>query len=253
VIRPRAIPCLLIRNGRLVKTVRFRKPQYVGDPINAVRIFNDMEVDEIVVLDIGATPDGTGIPFDLVGEMASECFMPMVYGGGIRTVEDARKVLRLGVEKVAINSAAATNVPLIRGVADAFGAQAVVASVDVRKPFLRGYRAYTHGGRRSVNAALVHWVRRLEQAGAGEVLITSIDRDGTMDGYDLELVRLVSSSVRVPVIAAGGAGSVSDMGDVVAKGGASAAAVGSLAVYQGKNRAVLINFPTPAQLKAVIP
>jgi imidazole glycerol-phosphate synthase subunit HisF len=253
VLRPRAIPCLLLRRGRLVKTVRFANPKYVGDPINAVRIFNDMEVDEIVVLDIGATVDGTGIPFDLIGEMASECFMPMAYGGAVRGVEDARRVLRLGVEKVVVNSAAASDAGVLRGVADAFGSQAVVASVDVRKRMFRGYRAYSRSGRRLVKWPVVEWVQALEAAGAGEILLTSIDRDGTMDGYDLELVRRVSSSVRVPVIAAGGAGSVQDMGDVVAKSGASAAAVGSLAVYQGRNRAVLINFPTPAQLKAVIP
>ena len=236
-----------------MKTIRFADPGYVGDPINAVRIFNDMEVDEIVVLDIGATPEGSGIAFDLIGEMASECFMPMAYGGAVRSVADARQVLGLGVEKIVINSAAASDLSVISDIAGVFGSQAVVASVDVRKRMFRGYAAYSNGGRTPVSRSLVEWVRALEAAGAGEMLITSIDRDGTMDGYDLELVHLVSSSVRVPVIAAGGAGSVQDMGDVVAKGGASAAAVGSLAVYQGKNRAVLINFPTPAQLKAVIP
>ena len=252
-LRPRAIPCLLLRNGRLVKTIRFEKPQYVGDPINAVRIFNDMEVDEIVVLDIAATPEGTAIPFDLIGEMASECFMPMAYGGGLKAVEDVRTVLGLGVEKVVINSAAAADISLVRRVADAFGSQSVVASVDVRKRTFGGYRPYARGGRQAIKTSVADWVQTLEQAGAGEILVTAIDRDGTMDGYDLQLVRLVSSSVRLPVIAAGGAGSVQDIGDVVAKGGASAAAVGSLAVYQGRNRAVLINFPTPAQLKAVIP
>jgi imidazole glycerol-phosphate synthase subunit HisF len=212
-----------------------------------------MEVDEIVVLDIGATPDGSGIPFELIGEMASECFMPMAYGGGIRTVDEVRHILGLGVEKVVINTAATIDLSLVRAVADAFGSQAVVASVDVRKGMLGGHRAYTRGARQLVKDGVVEWVQRLEQAGAGEILVTSIDRDGTMNGYDIPLVRLVSGAVRVPVIAAGGAGSVSDIGEVVAKGGASAAAVGSLAVYQGKNRAVLINFPTPAQLKAVIP
>jgi len=252
-LRPRAIPCLLLRKGRLVKTIRFDKPQYVGDPINAVRIFNDMEVDEIVVLDIAATPEGTGIPLDLIGEMAGECFMPMAYGGGLKDVEDVRRVLGLGVEKVVINSAAAADVSLIRRVADAFGSQSVVASVDVRRPMFGAFRAYARGGRQAIKAGVVDWVQALEQAGAGEILVTSIDRDGTMEGYELSLVRLITSSVRLPVIAAGGAGSIQDIGDVVTKGGASAAAIGSLAVYQGKNRAVLINFPTPAQLKAVIP
>ena len=252
-LRPRAIPCLLLRKGRLVKTVRFDKPRYVGDPINAVRIFNDMEVDEIVLLDIGATAEGTGVPFELIGEAASECFMPMAYGGGLRSVEDVRRVLALGVEKVVINSAAVSDIQLIRKTADAFGSQSVVASVDVRKRMFAGYRPYCRSGREAIDAPLVGWLRSLEAAGAGEILVTSIERDGTMEGYDVDLVRLVTSSVRVPVIAAGGAGSVEDMGLVVCKGGASAAAIGSLAVYQGKNRAVLINFPTPAQLKAVMP
>jgi cyclase len=252
-LRARAIPCLLLRNGRLVKTIRFDTPRYVGDPVNAVRIFNDMEVDEIVVLDIGATAGRTGISYQLIGEMASECFMPMAYGGGISSVEEARRVLSLGVEKVVVNSAAATDVTVIRRLSDAFGAQAIVASVDVRKHWWRGYRAYARGGRQAVKGPVLDWVGRLERAGAGEILVTSIDRDGTMSGYDIALVKLVTEAVRVPVIAAGGAGHVRDMGEVVAKGGASAAAIGSLAVYQGKNRAVLINFPTPSQLKEVIP
>ena len=181
-LSPRAIPCLLLRKGRLVKTVRFAKPAYVGDPINAVRIFNDMEVDEIIVLDIGATPDRTGIPFELIGEMASECFMPMVYGGAVTTIDEARRVLKLGVEKIAINSAARGDSSLIPQIADAFGSQAVVASVDVRKKLFGGYRVYTHGGRESVKTPVDEWVRHLEAAGAGEILVTSIDRDGTMAG-----------------------------------------------------------------------
>ena len=246
------MPCLLLHRGRLVKTVKFDKAQYVGDPINAVRIFNDMEVDEIAVLDIGATRDGTGIPYELIGEMASECFMPMMYGGAIKSVADARAILKLGVEKVAINSAAAADPSLLTRIADAFGSQAVVAAIDARKKIFGGYRAFARGGKDAI-MAVAEWVTQIAAAGAGEILITSIDRDGTMNGYDLELVKLVTSSVRLPVIACGGAGSIDDMAAVVVQGGASAAAVGSLAVYQGKNRAVLINFPTPAQLKAVIP
>jgi cyclase len=251
-LRPRAIPCLLLHRGRLVKTVKFARPQYVGDPINAVRIFNDMEVDEIAVLDIGATADGTGIPYELIGEMASECFMPMMYGGAITSVADARAILKLGVEKVAINSAAAADPLLLTRIADAFGSQAVVAAIDARKKIFGGYRAFARSGKDAI-MPVAEWVTQIAAAGAGEILITSIDRDGTMNGYDLELVKLVTSSVRLPVIACGGAGSIDDMAAVVLQGGASAAAVGSLAVYQGKNRAVLINFPTPAQLKAVIP
>lgn len=251
-LRPRAIPCLLMRKGRLVKTVRFDKPNYVGDPINAVRIFNDMEVDEIIVLDIGATPDQSGIRFDIIGEMASECFMPMAYGGGITSVDEARRVFKLGVEKVVINSAAVSNLSVMTEVAAAFGNQAVVASVDVKKRMFGGYRVMTKGGRTAVDVPLVEWMQRLERAGAGELMITSIDRDGMMQGYDLELIRAATAAVKIPVIAAGGAGTVAHMGEAVNQGGASAAAVGSMAVYQGPNRAVLINFPTPAQLKAAL-
>ena len=251
-VRPRAIPCLLLQRGRLVKTVRFEKPKYVGDPINAVRIFNDMEVDEIAVLDIGATADRTGIPFELIGEMASECFMPMMYGGAIASVDDARAVLKLCVEKVAINSAAAADPSLITRIADAFGSQAVVAAIDARKKLFGGYRAFARSGKDAI-MPVEEWVAKIAAAGAGEILITSIDRDGTMDGYDLELVKRITAAVRLPVIACGGAGSLDDMAAVVRDGGASAAAIGSMAVYQGKNRAVLINFPTPTQLKGVFP
>lgn len=250
-LRPRAIPCLLMRKGRLVKTVRFDKPNYVGDPINAVRIFNDMEVDEIIVLDIGATPEQTGVPFESIGEMASECFMPMAFGGGITTVDEARRVFKAGVEKVVINSAAAANPSLITDVAWAFGSQAVVASVDVKKKMFGGYRVMTRGGRTAVDVPLVEWMQQLEKAGAGELMINAIDRDGVMQGYDLDLIKTATAAVKIPVIAAGGAGTVSHMGEAVKLGGASAAAVGSMAVYQGPNRAVLINFPTPSQLKAV--
>ena len=251
-VRPRAIPCLLLQRGRLVKTVRFEKPKYVGDPINAVRIFNDMEVDEIAVLDIGATADRAGIPFELIGEMAGECFMPMMYGGGITSVDEARAVLKLGVEKVAVNSAAAADPSLLTRIADAFGSQAVVAAIDARKKMFGGYRAFARSGKDAI-MPVEEWVAKLAAAGAGEILITSIDRDGTMDGYDLELVKRITAAVRLPVIACGGAGSLDDMAAVVHKGGASAAAIGSMAVYQGKNRAVLINFPTPTQLKGVFP
>ena len=251
-LRPRAIPCLLLQRGRLVKTVRFANPKYVGDPINAVRIFNDMEVDEIAVLDIGATADRTGIPFELIGEMASECFMPMMYGGGIASVDDAREVLKRGVEKVAVNSAAAADPSLITRIADAFGSQAVVAAIDSRKKMFGGHRAFARSGKDAI-MPVEQWVATVAAAGAGEILITSIDRDGTMAGYDLDLVKRITAAVRLPVIACGGAGSLDDMAAVVREAGASAAAIGSLAVYQGKNRAVLINFPTPTQLKAVFP
>jgi cyclase len=251
-LKTRVMPCLLLRGWGLVKTVRFKSPSYVGDPINTVRIFNEKEVDELILLDIGATPEGRRPPFEAIEEIASECFMPVAYGGGLRTLEDVKTVLGLGVEKVAINSYAAENPIFLREAADTFGSQAIIASIDVKRQLFGGYRVYVQGGRKATRHHPVDYARRMEQHGCGEILLTSIDRDGTFEGYDLDLIRLVAREVSVPVIASGGAGSVGDFGRAVKEGGASAAAAGSLVVYQGRNRAVLINFPTRAELRRVL-
>jgi cyclase len=250
----RVMPCLLLRGRGLVKTVKFRKPAYVGDPINTVRIYNDKEVDELIFLDITATAEGRAPQLELLYEIATECFMPFTYGGGVRTIEQMAELFHLGAEKVALGSAAFENPSLISAAAARFGSQAVVVSVDVRKKrfFGRGYSVYVRCGRDDTGSDPVSYAKRMEQLGAGEILLTSIDRDGTMEGYDLELVQSVTSAVGIPVVACGGAGSLDDLGRAV-RAGASAAAAGSLVVYQGKNRAVLVNFPTRAQLRSVIP
>lgn len=249
---PRVMPCLLLRNAALVKTVRFRNPSYVGDPINAIRIYNESEVDELIFLDITATADGRKPPFKLLAEIASECFMPVAYGGGIRTVEDAGTILSLGIEKIAVNSYAVEKPEFVTRLSDTYGAQAVVASVDVKRSLLGRYEVYTHGGRKPTGLDPVVFAKRMESAGAGEILLTSIDRDGMGKGYDLELLRRATSAVSVPIVASGGAGSVDDCARAVVDGGASAAALGSMAVYHGRNRAVLINFPTREELDNVL-
>jgi cyclase len=248
-MRPRVIPCLLLRNKGLVKTVRFKDPTYLGDPINIVRIFNDKEVDELVFLDITATVEGRKPPFKLLSEIASECFMPLGYGGGIRDLEDARAILSLGVEKVVVNSYAVENPSFIRAAADRFGSQSVVVSVDVKRSLWGKYEVFTHSGSKATGLDPVRLAVEMERAGAGELLLNSIDRDGAMQGYDIDLIKRVSDAVGIPLVACGGARTVHDLADAVQRGGASAAAAGSMFVFQGPHRAVLINFPTAAELK----
>lgn len=251
-LRTRVMPCLLLRGRGLVKTVRFEKPQYVGDPINTVRIFNEKEVDEIIFLDITATPQGKPPQFKLIEEIAAECFMPFAYGGGIRTLEDMKRILASGAEKLVINSYAMEKPDFITQAAELIGSQSIVVSIDARKTATGPYRVCTNGATRISELDPVAYARQAERLGAGEILVTSVDRDGTMEGYDIELIRQVSGAVRIPVIACGGAGTIEDFGRAVKAGGASAVACGSMVVYQGKNRSVLINFPTKMDLERVL-
>jgi len=249
---PRVMPCLLVQNDRLVKTVKFKNPAYVGDPVNAIKIFNEKEVDELILLDISATAAGRPPNFDLIKEVASECFMPLCYGGGVRDVNAMRRLFGMGVEKIAINSACAERPDLVREAARLFGSQSVVASIDVKADWRGGYRVYSRGGRRSAGVDPVTYARLLESLGAGEILLTSIDRDGTWEGFDLRLVNLVSQAVSVPVIACGGARSTDDFGRAVREGGASACAAGSMFVYQARGLGVLIKFPERRDLQRVL-
>lgn len=249
----RVMPCLLLRNAALVKTIQFKNPSYVGDPINAIRIYNEKEVDELIFLDITATPEQKRPQLKLLSEIASECFMPVAYGGGVSRMDDVDAIFSVGIEKVAINSHAVAETSFVTRVADKYGSQAVVVSIDVKRSLLGRYEVYTHGGRKATGLEPTAWARQAEEAGAGEILLTSIDRDGTGKGFDVELLKRVTSAVTVPVIASGGAGKVDDCGIAVKEGGASAAALGSMAVYHGRNRAVLIGFPTRAELDQVLP
>jgi cyclase len=241
--RARVIPCLLIRDGGLVKTRKFKDPVYVGDPVNAVRIFSEKEVDELVVLDIDASRQGSGPNFELVAEIAGECFMPVAYGGGITSLEQVQKLIRCGVEKVVINSVATRDMSVITEASRVFGSQAIVAGVDVRRTLFGAYKVMAKSASVETSLDFEQHVQALAAAGAGELFVNNIDRDGMMSGYDLDLIRKVAGAVAVPVVACGGAGSVEHLVAAVKEGGASAASAGSFFVFQGKHRAVLISYP----------
>ena len=247
--RARVIPCLLIRGNGLVKTRRFKEPVYVGDPVNAIRIFSEKEVDEIVLLDIDASREGREPNYELISEMAGEAFMPVAYGGGIRNLDQVRRLIRAGIEKVVINTAATESTDVIRAAADIFGNQAVVGAVDVKRTLLGGYRVVAKSASVEAKVGLEEHVQSLVAAGAGEIFLNSVDRDGMMGGYDVQLIRSVTQNVDVPVIACGGAGTVEHLSQGVHEGGASAVAAGSMFVFHGKHRAVLINYPKHFDLK----
>jgi cyclase len=246
-VRTRIIPLLLLKNQGLVKTVKFKNPTYIGDPINAVRIFNDKEVDELVFLDITATVEQRPPPFDLIAKIASECFMPFCYGGGIYTVDHVTQLFSLGVEKVALNTVAARNAKFVREIAAIAGSQSVVVSIDVKRNWFGQYRVIIESGTRSTGRDPVEFAKEIEQAGAGEILLNSINRDGTMTGYDVELIRRVGGAVTIPIVAAGGARGVPDFAEAI-QAGASAVAAGSMFVFTGKHRAVLISYPSIEEL-----
>ena len=241
-LHARVIPCLLLRNGGLVKTLRFSEPKYVGDPINAVRIFNDKEVDELVFLDIGASASGAGPNFELLADIASEAFMPFAYGGGITNIEQIKRLYALGIEKVILNTVVADNPALVAEAASLAGSSGVVVSIDVRRNWLGKYTVCVASGARDLKCDPVVYAQEMERLGAGEILINSIDRDGSMQGYDLELIRRVATAVSVPVVAVGGAGALHHFREAV-DNGASAVAAGSMFVFHGKHRAVLITYP----------
>ncbi len=242
----RLIPCLLLDNGKLVKTVQFKKPVYVGDPINAVKIFNDKEVDELVFLDINATRTHSRPDFEYLKKITEQCFMPLCYGGGITSLEDIGMLFRIGFEKVSINAAAADHPELISEAAKVYGSQSIVGAMDVGKNLFGKAVVKTVNGSHSTKYSPREYARRLEEAGAGEIFLNSITQDGVMEGYDCELIREVADSVQVPVIACGGAGNLQDCKRAI-DSGASAAAAGSIFVFWGVNKAVLINYPDSAE------
>lgn len=248
----RVIPCLLLKGRGLVKTVKFKEPRYVGDPINAVRIFNDKEVHELVFLDITATRENRTPPLELVSVIANECSMPFSIGGGIRDTDTIHDLLSMGAEKVVINSYAVENPAFIEEAAGIAGSQSIVVSLDVKKEKRGNYSVYTHNGSKSTSHNPVDLAVKMENMGAGEIFLNSIDRDGTGEGYDLELITMVSEKVNIPVIACGGAGKITDFADAVNIGHASAVAAGSMFVFHGRRRAVLISFPEKEELSAVL-
>lgn len=251
-LRPRVIPTLLLRDRSLVKTVQFGRFAYIGDPTNTVRIFNELEVDELVFLDITATIDRRQPNLELLAQIADECFMPLAYGGGVRTFGQAQAIMNIGFEKVIVNSYAFEDPTFITRLAQHFGTQAVMASIDVGRDARGVATVRARSGTIDTGRGPVAWAAEMERRGAGEILLTAIDREGTWKGYDIELVRSVAGAVSIPLIANGGAGSVADIGDVIRTGGASAAGVGSMVVFQKQGMGVLVNFPSTTELETAL-
>ena len=251
--RTRVIPVLLLMDRGLYKTKRFKNPTYIGDPINAIKIFNDKGVDELVLLDINATKHNAALDLDFLGSLAEECFVPLCYGGGVKNEKDAEAILKIGFEKISVNSAALNDEKLIWKMAESFGSQSVVGSIDVKrnifgKPFVFNSAL----DKRNFFLDPVTWAKKLVELGVGELLINSVDNDGFGCGYDLKVIKEISGDVNVPVIACGGANNVSHFLDAI-NAGAAAVAGGQMFVFQGKHRAVLISYPDESELKRVLP
>lgn len=244
-LRPRVIPCLLVHKGGLYKTVGFRQPKYVGDPLNAVRIFNEKEVDELMVIDIDASRLGHDPDYKLIASLAMECRMPLCYGGGVKTVEQIDRIIGLGVEKVAIASAAIDSPDLIKEASSRVGSQSVVAIIDVKKTGLfRNYEVVTMNATHRTGLEPAAWAAKLQQLGVGEIVLNSVDNDGEMTGYDFDLIDSVRNAISTPLTVLGGAGSLEDIRSLVSRYGIVGAAAGSLFVFKGRYRAVLINYPS---------
>jgi cyclase len=251
-LRTRIIPCLLLKDNKLVKTVKFKNPIYVGDPINAIKIFNDKEVDELVFLDITASKEKKGPNFKLISEITTECFMPLGYGGGITTIDEIEKLFNLGVEKVILNSICHIQPEVIKKAISIFGSQSIVASIDVKKHWLTKKQfVFIVSGEQNTGFSPIDYAKKMEDLGAGEIIINSIDQDGTMAGYDLQLIKSISESVKIPVVALGGAGSLDDL-KFAKQNGASAVAAGSLFVFQKAHRAVLITYPKTEEINSIL-
>lgn len=251
-LRPRIIPCLLLQRGGLVKTRQFDAPKYVGDPINAVRIFNEKQADELMVLDIDASANKRPPDLRLIENLAGECRMPLCYGGGVDSVATALRIFELGVEKIALSCAAVERPDLVTSLAERVGSQSVVVVVDVKRT-RRGYRVFVLNGRRETEWDPAAFARKMQDLGAGEIVINSIDLDGMMEGYDLDLLRSVRANITIPLTALGGAGKLSDVSRLLEEFGLVGAAAGSLFVFKGVFRAVLINYPNPAEKLRLLP
>ena len=242
-LRPRIIPSLLLQDNGLVKTVNFKNPKYVGDPINAVRIFNEKEVDELAIFDIDATAKGLEPNYSLIERIANQSRMPLCYGGGVKTVEQAQKIFGLGIEKIALSSAVLQNPQLITQIAERVGSQSVIVVLDVKKKLFGGYEVYTHNGKKATGIDPFKFVEEAQKLVAGEIVINSIDQDGVMKGYDMNLINKVREKISLPLTVLGGAGSLNDIKQVIDKHGIIGVAAGSLFVFKGIYKAVLINYP----------
>jgi imidazole glycerol-phosphate synthase subunit HisF len=246
---PRIIPTLLLDGNGLVKTISFGNKTYIGDPINTVRLFNDMEVDELIFLDINSKKNNHKINFELLREVASECFMPLAYGGGINKLDDIRRLFEIGFEKVIVNSATIENPELIIEASRLFGSQSIVGSIDIKKNLWGRKKVTIHGATKTINIDASNHALNLQNMGCGEIFLNSVDHEGRMNGFDIELIKSVTSKVNIPLIASGGAGNCLDLRDAIHVGNASAVAAGSLFVYHGKTKGILINYPTQQEIK----
>jgi cyclase len=250
-LRTRVIPCLQLIDESLVKTVKFDNHRYIGDPINTVRIFNELEVDELCFLDIRATKENRPPNFKILSEIANECFMPLSYGGGVKDADTAKRILSIGFEKIVLNTAAYDHPKLVTEIANHSGNQSVIGSIDVKKNIFGKYQVYTNDGIKKRDLDPIFWAKQLESLGAGELILTSMDRDGTWNGFDIDLLKSITESINIPVIANGGAGNVNHISEVVKKTNVSAVALGSMVVYQAKGLGVLVNFPDKEDLKNI--
>ena len=251
-LRPRIIPCLLIKDNGLVKSVQFKDHKYVGDPINAVKIFNEKEVDEIIIVDIDATVYNREPDYKLIEALAAECRMPLCYGGGVKTVEQAQKIFALGVEKVSISSEAVLNPNLLTEIGNRVGSQSIIVVLDVKKSKSGKYEIWTHNATKNTGKDPVEFAKEVERLGAGEVVINSIDADGMMKGYDMELIDKIRNAISLPLTVLGGAGTLKDIGSLISKHKVIGAAAGSLFVFKGVFKAVLINYPKPSEKAALL-
>tara|TARA_B100000212_G_scaffold45845_1_gene29599 strand:+ start:15556 stop:16314 length:759 start_codon:yes stop_codon:yes gene_type:complete len=246
-MRARVIPVLLVEEGSLVKTIKFNKRVYLGDPINTVRLFNDMEVDELLVLDISATRNSSGPNYSLIEEIRNEAFMPLGYGGGIKNSQETKNLINMGIEKVVINSACFSAEPIIEETSSLIGSQSVVASLDIKKTAFGQYKVYSYLTEKILDLKLNDFLEELAYKGVGEIFLNNVHKDGTWMGYDLEIIKRVSDLIKVPIVACGGSGSLDNIKQVI-EAGASAAAAGSLFSFQGKGMGVLTNYPDPETL-----
>jgi imidazole glycerol-phosphate synthase subunit HisF len=249
--RPRVIPVLLLKNLGLVKSIKFKNHRYIGDPINAVKIFNDKKADELVFLDINASKENRLISLEFVHKVGDEANMPFAVGGGIKTIQDIRSILENGAEKVVINTAAYENPEFIKEAVESFGSSTIVVCIDVKKNFYAKYQLVYKHGEKKVKEDPVEFAKKMEEFGAGEIIIQSVDRDGTYEGYDIDLIKLISKAVTIPVVALGGAANYTDFNFAVKDGFASAVAAGSIFVYHGPRKAVLISFPSNHEIKNI--
>lgn len=251
-LQKRVIPCLLLHKGGLYKTEKFKKPTYIGDPINAIKIFNEKEVDELMFLDIDASVENKEPNYKMIEDIASECFMPLCYGGGIKNIEQMKKIYALGVEKISLSSQAVINSNLIKEAANIFGNQSVIVTIDIKKDFLGRKKVFINNGKKNTKLNPIDFIKQVESLGAGEIVINSCDNDGVMKGYDIELLKEIKSNTKVPIIALGGAGNLNHIKEVFETTKVDAVACGSMFVYQGPLKGVLISYPPYQKIQELL-